>query len=171
MKISKSNFIRRLHSRSVILRVLGLSMIVVSFAVFVYFTRKQEKAIEKQNEAIETQNIEIEKKDTALTEIQGSKNRVDTLSGVVNEYLKLRAEHDPDALDNLYSDRLDFYFINIRNAEKEKVRVADKEYWRKYPNDKFIQTDSPEILISNKTAQAIVKGTECRTENSCVSEI
>jgi len=62
LKMDKNRSTNKLHRRSTILRILGLSMIVVSFAVFVYFTRKQEQSIERRMRLFKRKVLKLKKK-------------------------------------------------------------------------------------------------------------
>lgn len=164
VKMNEIKSTYRLNKSSSILRIIGLIMIVASFVVFIFYTRVQERNLDFKTS-------ELSMKDSIIEKIEVLRSRTDSLETIVENFLRYRATHSVDSLDNLYADTLDFYFKNIRNSPKETVKISDTKYWKKYNKDKFIVTGTPEILTTDSTAKAIVKGRQCTVEPECLDEI
>lgn len=149
---------------SSILRIIGLLLVIISFAIFIYNTREQE-------DSLETKNTELVKKDSLLAEIEIQMDRTDTLKLIVTNYFKFRTLHNVDELNNFYADTVNNYFKNLKNCKKEEIKLSDKHYWSKYNKDIFYIKSEPEIILNERLAKAIIHGQQCTTENNCIDEI
>lgn len=167
-----TNIVTRMNMGASRLRIVGLALILLAFVLFIYFTSKQEENIQIQRHEIIEKEAALSEKDAALGKVSVTETRREQLLSIVNEYLELRAKHDVNGLDNLYADRLDYYFKNLKNCTKEEVKRADTLYWQRFPQDAFALSDEPEITIhDNGTAKAIVTGRNCRDPQTCVDEL
>lgn len=166
--MEQNSIVTRIHIGASRLRILGLGLIILAFVLFIYFTRKQEQNIQIQRNEIFEKDAAIIEKDSAIKEIAVVRTRQDELASVVKEYVRLRNEHDVNALDRLYAERLDYYFKNLRNCPKSEVKQADATYWSRFPKESFTIDNEPEIAInSDGTARAIVNGRNCREVGRC----
>jgi len=153
-----------LNKNSSILRIIGLFLVLLSFSIFIYNTRKQENSIY-------TQNVELVKKDSFITKIEIAKDRSDTLKTIVKNYFKFRTMHDAEELDRYYADTVTNYFKNLKNCFKAEIKLSDTHYWAKYDKDVFKIASEPEIILNGILAKAIIKGQQCTIENDCIEEI
>lgn len=161
--MNNNRIISKLNQSSSTLRVIGLFLIILSFVLFIFYTKKQEISIIQQVKEINT-------KDSVITKLKATQNRVDTLKLILKEYLNMRANHDAYKLTAFYADTLAVYYIGLKNCKKEVVKKTEKQYWSKYKNDKFIVTAEPDVLINKTEAKAIVKGQQCTKPNKCLDE-
>lgn len=146
------------------LRILGLVLVIVSFAIFIYNTREQENTIQVKNAA-------ITEKDSIIEKVKIQIDRKDSLKTIIENYLQYRKAHDVESLDGLYSDTLAMYFKYLRNCSKEQVKKSDADYWKKYSRDSFYLKSEPEFIIAGDSAKAIVQGLQCKTADNCVDQI
>jgi hypothetical protein len=162
----------KMHAGASRLRIIGLVLIVFAFALFVYFTRKQEQHIEVQKTEIVTKDAVIDQKVEALEKVAVVQNRENDLAEIVTQYLGYRDKHDVDSLDALYADKLERYMKFLTNCSKAEVMKADKKYWTENPKDSFTMAGTPAITINDDgTAKAIVNGRNCRNPTTCVDQL
>jgi hypothetical protein len=167
-----AKFAGKINAGASRLRIIGLFLILFAFALFVYFTRKQEQHIEVQKSEITQKDAVIDENAETLEKVAVVQSRSDQLASIVKEYVDLRAKHDVDGLDKLYAERLDRYFKNLTNTSRDEIRRSDKQYWLKNPQDTYIMTGEPSITISSDgSAKAVLNGRNCRNPTSCTDQL
>jgi len=151
------------------LRIVGLFLIVFAFALFIYFTSKQQEHIDVQQTQISQKDAVIDEKSVQLEKVSVVQNRENDLAEIVTQYLSYRNDHDVDSLDALYADKIERYMKFLKDCPKAEVMKADKKYWKENPKDSFTLAGTPAITISDGgAAKAIINGRNCRTPNTCV---
>ena len=143
--------IDKLSKRSSRLRIIGLSLILLSFVAFILFSTRQHTEIINKD-------IVIAKKDSVLTQIQDSSSHRDSLISIVTGLFRLRNEHKADSIEKLYSDTLLTYFKYLKNISKKEVTKSDKHYWATITKDKFIITEPVQIISDSSQTKAIIIG-------------
>ena len=161
----------KMNARASRLRIIGLFLIVFAFALFVYFTSRQQQHIDTQQNQIVEKDAVIDEKSVALEKVAVADTRRDNLTAIVTEYLVYRERHDVGGLNTLYADRLDRYMKNLRDCSKADVADSDQKYWKDFPKDSFTVAGSPVITINeDRTAKVIIIGSNCRTPGKCVDQ-
>ncbi|MDB5226364.1 MAG: hypothetical protein JWN78_557 [Bacteroidota bacterium] len=163
----KTEIINKINKKSSILRVLGILLILLSLIIFLVLTTHQGDKILYQQKEIKRKNLVLS---TILDSSQMILSKKDSLTFIVNELLLLRKEHNADSLEHLYSDTVINYFKNLHYAPKRLITISDKQYWKHYPNDKFI-LNQIKIISETEGDKAFINGKQCCTELKCVDEI
>ena len=163
--------IDKLNKKSIRLRIIGLSLVCISFIIFLVFTSYQGKKIEVQQVIIakKDSSLSVYIDSTRITRIHLSKQ--DSLLSIVNLLLRYRSEHKADSMQALFSEKVVRYFKNLHNTSNKTIAKYDKIYWKQYPNDMFTLTAPIKILSDSTGDKAIINGTQCRDGKKCIEEI
>jgi hypothetical protein len=147
--------INKMTNRASRLRIVGLSLLLLSFAAFIFFSTKQHKEIEKRD-------IIISNNDSTLLyindSIKESKYLRDSLASLVAEVLRLRNEYKADSIEKYYSDTLVEYFKYYKNISRQGVTKSDKKYWKQFGRDKFLLTEPVQVFLDSIPIKAIAIG-------------
>jgi hypothetical protein len=116
----------KLNRKASTLRIIGLALIVASFATFLVFTSRQ-------GDTIQEQKTIIVKKDSVIAKIDKTISLTDTLKALTETYLALRKAHKADSLEGLYADTVSQYFKNLQYVPKRVITESDRRFWRRFP--------------------------------------
>lgn len=150
------------------------SIIVVITIAFILYTVLSLNTNNSEKEIVKNENKSLQKniakKDSALTVINNSLSKQDSLRSIITTYFRLRNEHNADSLELFYTDTVKNYFKNLKNISKKIITSSDKKYWLNFKSDKFIIEGPIQIDLTSLEPRAIVKGKQCYNKNNCFDE-